>query len=32
MEVYESAATLGIHSCTLGVPILLEETDGAARG
>lgn len=32
MEVYEIAATLGIHSCTLGVPILLEETNGAVSG
>ncbi len=25
MEVYELASVLGIHSCTMGVPVLLEE-------
>lgn len=26
MEVYELVSVLGIHACTLGVPVLLEET------
>lgn len=30
MEVYELVSVLGIHSCTLGVPVLLEETAEAA--
>ncbi len=32
MEVYELVSVLGIHACTLGVPVLLEEleTAGAA--
>ena len=25
MEVYELTSVLGIHTCTLGVPVLLEE-------
>jgi alkylhydroperoxidase/carboxymuconolactone decarboxylase family protein YurZ len=29
MEVYELTSVLGIHTCTLGVPILLEELDRA---
>jgi alkylhydroperoxidase/carboxymuconolactone decarboxylase family protein YurZ len=27
MEVYELASVLGIHTCTLGVPILMEELE-----
>jgi len=27
MEVYELASVLGIHTCTLGVPVLLEELE-----
>jgi alkylhydroperoxidase/carboxymuconolactone decarboxylase family protein YurZ len=30
MEVYELTSVLGIHTCTLGVPVLLEELEGAA--
>ena len=30
MEVYELVSVLGIHACTLGVPVLLEEFDAAA--
>jgi alkylhydroperoxidase/carboxymuconolactone decarboxylase family protein YurZ len=29
MEVYELTSVLGIHTCTLGVPVLLEELDRA---
>jgi alkylhydroperoxidase/carboxymuconolactone decarboxylase family protein YurZ len=34
MEVYELVSVLGIHACTLGVPVLLEEleTAGVATG
>jgi alkylhydroperoxidase/carboxymuconolactone decarboxylase family protein YurZ len=33
MEVYELTSVLGIHTCTLGVPVLLEELQTAgARG
>jgi Carboxymuconolactone decarboxylase family len=36
MEVYELTSVLGIHTCTLGVPVLLDELaragdDGSAR-
>jgi alkylhydroperoxidase/carboxymuconolactone decarboxylase family protein YurZ len=30
MEVYELTSVLGIHTCTLGVPVLLEELEGGA--
>jgi alkylhydroperoxidase/carboxymuconolactone decarboxylase family protein YurZ len=30
MEVYELISVLGIHACTLGVPVLLEEIETAA--
>ena len=30
MEVYELVSVLGIHACTLGVPVLLEELEPAA--
>jgi alkylhydroperoxidase/carboxymuconolactone decarboxylase family protein YurZ len=30
MEVYELISVLGIHACTLGVPVLLEEIEAAA--
>jgi alkylhydroperoxidase/carboxymuconolactone decarboxylase family protein YurZ len=30
MEVYELTSVLGIHTCTLGVPVLLEELGEAA--
>jgi alkylhydroperoxidase/carboxymuconolactone decarboxylase family protein YurZ len=30
MEVYELTSVLGIHTCTLGVPVLLEELEGVA--
>jgi alkylhydroperoxidase/carboxymuconolactone decarboxylase family protein YurZ len=30
MEVYELTSVLGIHTCTLGVPVLLEELEEAA--
>ena len=30
MEVYELTSVLGIHTCTLGVPVLIEELEGAA--
>ena len=29
MEVYELTSVLGIHTCTLGVPVLLEEIAAA---
>jgi hypothetical protein len=29
MEVYELTSVLGIHTCTLGVPVLLEELERA---
>ena len=29
MEVLELTATLGIHACNIGVPILLEELEAA---
>jgi alkylhydroperoxidase/carboxymuconolactone decarboxylase family protein YurZ len=29
MEVYELVSVLGIHACTLGVPVLLEELETA---
>ena len=29
MEVYELVSVLGIHACTLGVPVLLEELEAA---
>jgi hypothetical protein len=29
MEVYELTSVLGIHTCTLGVPVLLEELEAA---
>jgi hypothetical protein len=40
MEVFELASTIGIHTCTIGVPILIEEleragaavTDGSTPG
>lgn len=32
MEVYELISVLGIHACTLGVPVLLEETAAAGAG
>ncbi|HXH95975.1 MAG TPA: carboxymuconolactone decarboxylase family protein [Gaiellaceae bacterium] len=31
MEVLELTATLGIHACTIGVPILVEELEAAGR-
>ena len=31
MEVLELTATLGIHACTIGVPILLEELEAAGQ-
>ena len=31
MEVYELTSGLGIHACTLGVPVLLEELDRAGK-
>ena len=31
MEVYELTSVLGIHACTLGVPVLLEELSEPAR-
>jgi alkylhydroperoxidase/carboxymuconolactone decarboxylase family protein YurZ len=31
LEVIELASVIGIHSCTVGVPILLEELNGAGR-
>lgn len=30
MEVYELISVLGIHACTLGVPVLLEELEAEA--
>lgn len=32
MEVLELVSVLGIHACTMGVPILLEEYSRAAQG
>jgi alkylhydroperoxidase/carboxymuconolactone decarboxylase family protein YurZ len=32
MEVYELTSVLGIHSCTVGVPILLEELEAVGQG
>jgi alkylhydroperoxidase/carboxymuconolactone decarboxylase family protein YurZ len=32
MEVYELVSVLGIHTCILGVPLLLEELEGAPAG
>jgi alkylhydroperoxidase/carboxymuconolactone decarboxylase family protein YurZ len=32
MEVYELTSVLGIHTCTVGVPILLEELAAAGKG
>jgi alkylhydroperoxidase/carboxymuconolactone decarboxylase family protein YurZ len=32
MEVYELASVLGIHTCTLGVPVLLEEVEQMSKG
>jgi len=32
MEVFELTSVLGVHSCTLGVPILMEEVEAAGRG
>ena len=32
MEVLELVSVLGIHACTLGVPILIEEFDAADAG
>jgi alkylhydroperoxidase/carboxymuconolactone decarboxylase family protein YurZ len=32
MEVLELTSVLGIHTCTLGVPVLLEELEKAAKG
>jgi alkylhydroperoxidase/carboxymuconolactone decarboxylase family protein YurZ len=32
MEVLELVSVLGIHACTLGVPVLLEELARAAEG
>ncbi|MBI4505437.1 MAG: carboxymuconolactone decarboxylase family protein [Chloroflexi bacterium] len=32
MEVYELVSALGIHTCTMGVPILIEELRRAGRG
>ena len=29
MEVYELTSVLGIHTCTLGVPVLQEELNAA---
>ena len=29
MEIYELVSVLGIHACTLGVPVLLEELESA---
>ena len=31
MEVYELTSVLGIHTCTLGVPVLLEELGAPAH-
>ena len=31
MEVYELTSVLGIHACTLGVPVLLEELENAGE-
>ncbi len=31
MEVYELVSVLGIHACTLGVPVLLEELEAAGQ-
>jgi alkylhydroperoxidase/carboxymuconolactone decarboxylase family protein YurZ len=32
MEVLELVSVLGIHACTLGVPVLLEELEAAGKG
>ncbi|MBI3968475.1 MAG: carboxymuconolactone decarboxylase family protein [Chloroflexi bacterium] len=32
MEVYELVSVLGIHTCTMGVPVLLDELRQAGRG
>ena len=32
MEVLELVSVLGIHACTLGVPVLLEELESAGKG
>jgi len=32
MEVLECVSVLGIHTCTLGVPMLVEEMKKARRG
>lgn len=32
MEVFELTSVLGVHSCTLGVPVLMEELEAAGRG
>jgi alkylhydroperoxidase/carboxymuconolactone decarboxylase family protein YurZ len=32
MEVLELTSVLGIHTCTLGVPVLLEEMEKAGKG
>ena len=31
MEVYELTSVLGIHTCTLGVPVLLDELERSGR-
>jgi hypothetical protein len=31
MEVLELVSVLGIHACTLGVPVLMEELEAAAK-
>jgi alkylhydroperoxidase/carboxymuconolactone decarboxylase family protein YurZ len=32
MEVFELVSVLGIHTCTMGVPILMEELEKAEKG
>lgn len=32
MEVYECVSVLGIHTCTMGVPVLMEELERAGKG
>jgi len=32
MEVYECVSVLGIHTCTMGVPVLIEELERAGQG
>ncbi len=32
MEVYEMVSTVGIHSCNIGIPIMLEECQRASGG